>query len=143
MTRQLTHGRQPVHGTEVSYSKYASIFFNMINQFIPLAARIAMTHFHVNFLVQMLILPPVYLIFGGRWTLCFHNLLHQEDSLNSIIDLFLGVGFGHFLTFDPAKAAHDADHNFNYGQGSRKYSMDTTQDYLAPADVLDTDISKS
>ena len=135
MTRQLTHGRHPVHGTEVPYSKYASIFFSMITQYIPLATKIALSHFNVNIL-QILILPPVYLIFGGRWTLCYHNFLHQETSLNPIVDLLLGVGLGHFLTFKPAKHGHIEHHHFNYGEGSRKYSMDTTQDYLAPADIL-------
>ncbi|EFC35901.1 predicted protein [Naegleria gruberi] len=136
MTRQLIHGRHPVHGTEVPYSKYASLFFNMITQFIPLGTMLAMSHFNVNIPAQMLILPLVYLICGGRWTLCYHNLLHQEKSLNPIVDLLLGVGFGHLLTFKPGKIGHDSHHHFNYGQDSRKYSMDIAQDYLTPSDIL-------
>ena len=135
MAKQTQHGRYPVKGKEVAHDKFSSMACNLVSGFIPLASMALMNYAGVGIMTQMVTLSPVYLFLGGRWTLGYHNLLHQEKELNSIFDIVNGAGLGHFLTFNPAKFIHDLHHHGNYATGRSNLDIDTTQDYLTPADI--------
>ncbi|EFC45758.1 predicted protein [Naegleria gruberi] len=134
MSKQLIHGNYPVNGMQMSFNKNYSLICAFFIQFIPLFVLHFLFKHQYHLALQVIVIPIVYLVCGGRWTLNYHNLLHQLSGLNPILDIFLGVGFGHLLSFGPGKKGHDSHHRINYGENDKRISLENIED-LSESDI--------